>query len=145
VNGAHLACGKQFPGCLNEGAFPFGESRLVDIHLAHRAFVYAATLAILALLAVMLAAGIRSWLLAAAGGLLALQFTLGVLNVLLGKHGALVVAHLTTATLLGGTVLLVGMRFAWAREPVGSTAVAGTYGGAAPETLHQKVDRARAA
>ena len=47
IAGAHMACGEQFPGCLNQGVAPFGESRLSDIHLTHRVFVYAATLAIL--------------------------------------------------------------------------------------------------
>ena len=47
-NGAHLACGDVFPTCLNEGRLlPFGESRLTDIHLTHRALVYIATAAIL--------------------------------------------------------------------------------------------------
>jgi heme a synthase len=119
VHGAHLACGEQFPKCLDK-AFPFGESRLVDIHLTHRVLVYAATLAIVALLVLLLLQGVRSWLLGAAGGLLALQLLLGALNVWLGKHATLVVAHLTTATLLWSAVLLIGMRFAWAREPVRS-------------------------
>ena len=63
IAGAHMACGEQFPGCLNQGAFPFGESRLSDIHLTHRVFVYSATLAILLLLTVALLRGSRSRLL----------------------------------------------------------------------------------
>jgi heme A synthase len=116
VSGAHLACGEQFPGCLNQ-ALPFGESRLVDIHLTHRVLVYAATLAILVLLGVALWRGLRSRLLALAGVLLAAQLLLGVLNVLLGKHASLVVAHLTVATLLWSTILVIGMRFAWIGDP----------------------------
>ena len=38
-DGAHHACGKEFPTC-NGDFMPFGESRLVDIHLTHRAFMY---------------------------------------------------------------------------------------------------------
>ena len=71
IAGAHMACGEQFPGCLNQGVAPFGESRLSDIHLTHRMFVYGATLAILALLGVALYRGSRSRLLLLAGLLLA--------------------------------------------------------------------------
>ena len=38
-DGAHHACGKEFPTC-NGGFMPFGEARLVDIHLTHRFFMY---------------------------------------------------------------------------------------------------------
>lgn len=118
INGAHLACGEQFPGCLNQGALPFGESRLSDIHLTHRAFVYGASLAILALLGVALARGSRSRLLALAALLLIAQVLLGALNVWLGEHAVLIVAHLVTATLLWSTVALIGFRLAWAPQPV---------------------------
>ncbi|MGH2923578.1 MAG: COX15/CtaA family protein, partial [Solirubrobacterales bacterium] len=117
VAGAHVACGEQFPGCANQGVLPFGESRLVDIQLTHRVLVYAATLAILALLAVALGRGSRSRLLALAAALLVAQFTLGVLNVLLGEHGALIVAHLVVGTLLWGTIVLVAARLAWSTQP----------------------------
>jgi heme A synthase len=127
VNGAHSACGDQFPGCLNEGAFPFGISRLTDIHLTHRAFVYAASLAILALLIVAFRRGSRSRLLAVGGALLLLQLLLGALNVWLGEHATLIVAHLVTATLLWSTVVLIAFRLAWAPQPVGAEA-----GSAAP-------------
>ena len=121
VNGAHLACGDQFPGCLNQGPLPFGESRLSDIHLTHRAFVYGATLAILALLGVAFARGSRSRLLALAAALLACQLLLGALNVWLGEHATLIVAHLVTATLLWSTVLLIAFRLAWSPQPAGAT------------------------
>jgi cytochrome c oxidase assembly protein subunit 15 len=49
TTGAHHACGKEFPTC--NGAFmPFGKARLVDIHLAHRAFMYLASLLLIALI-----------------------------------------------------------------------------------------------
>ncbi|HEX2358448.1 MAG TPA: COX15/CtaA family protein [Solirubrobacterales bacterium] len=124
VNGAHLACGDQFPGCLNQGALPFGESRLSDIHLTHRAFVYAATIAILALLGVAFARGSRSRLLALAAALLACQLLLGALNVWLGEHATLIVAHLVTATLLWSTVLLIAYRLAWSPQPAGAAGAA---------------------
>ena len=42
-DGAHHACGKEFPTC-NGDFMPFGKARLVDIHLTHRAFMYLAAL-----------------------------------------------------------------------------------------------------
>jgi heme A synthase len=114
IAGAHLACGEQFPGCLNSGALPFGESRLTDIHLTHRVLVYGGTLAILALIAVAYRRGSRNWALAVAGFLLLCQLLLGALNVWLGEHATLIVAHLTVATLLWSTVLLIAYRLAWA-------------------------------
>ena len=116
VNGAHLACGEQFPRCLNS-VLPFGESRLVDIHLTHRVLVYGATAAILALVALAAIRGWRSRLLLIALALLAAQLLLGALNVWLGKNAALVVAHLTVATLLWSTVIVIGLRLAWATQP----------------------------
>ena len=113
IAGAHMACGEQFPGCLNQGVAPFGESRLSDIHLTHRMFVYAATLAILVLLGVALYRGARSRLLLIAGLLLATQILLGVLNVLLEEHAALILAHLIVATLLWSTVVLIAYTLAW--------------------------------
>ena len=52
-DGAHHACGKQFPTC-NGDFMPFGQSRLVDIHLTHRAFMYLASVLLIALIAVSL-------------------------------------------------------------------------------------------
>jgi heme A synthase len=130
INGAHLACGEQFPECLNRGVAPFGESRLSDIHLTHRMFVYAATLAVLVLLGVAFARGSRSRLLLVALLLLAAQFTLGVLNVLLGEHAWLIVAHLLTGTLLWSSVLLIAYRLAWA--PQASAASERLRAGTAP-------------
>jgi len=122
IAGAHVACGEQFPGCANQGVLPFGEGRLVDIQLTHRALVYSATIALLALIGLALARGSRSRLLAIAAALLLLQFTLGVLNVLLGEHAVLIVAHLVTGTLLWGTVVLIAIRLAWLPQPAGAVA-----------------------
>jgi heme A synthase len=116
--GAHLACGEEFPTC--RGKFlPFGENRATDIQLTHRALVYAATVAILLMIGVALRRGSRSRLLALAGGLLLLQVLLGGMNVWLGEHPTLVVAHLTTATLLWSSVLLVAyiLAFVPSRAP----------------------------
>jgi heme A synthase len=126
ANGAHLACGESFPTCLGGDRFlPFGESRLTDIHLTHRAFVYLATAAILALLGVALARGSRSRLLSAAALLLVVQLLLGALNVWLGEHASLVVAHLAVATLLWSSVLLIAFRLAWAPAPSAARSPAG--------------------
>jgi heme A synthase len=114
VNAAHLACGKEFPTCLDGRLLPFGESRFTDIHLTHRVLVYAAAAAIALLIGLALRRGSRSVLLAAAAALLLAQLLLGALNVWLGEHAALVVAHLTIATLLWGTVVVIVCRLAWA-------------------------------
>jgi heme A synthase len=118
IAGAHLACGEAFPTCLDDRVLPFGESRLTDIHLTHRALVYAATAAILLLLGIAYRRGSRSRLLALAALLLLGQLLLGALNVWLGEHAVLVVAHLTTATLLWGCLLLIACRLAWAPATV---------------------------
>ena len=52
--GAHTACGTgwstaQFPGCNGQGALSFGQSRLADIQLTHRLFMYLAAISVLAL------------------------------------------------------------------------------------------------
>src|SRR4029079_10590150 len=74
-DGAHHACGKQFPTCNGE-FMPFGKSQLVDIHLTHRAFMYLASILLIALIVVVLrrrpsAGVVRSAYLI--GGLLVLQ------------------------------------------------------------------------
>jgi heme A synthase len=111
ILGAHLACGEQFPTCLNK-FMPFSYGRLVDIQLTHRLFMYLTAIAVLAMTAVALRrrapdSDLRErfvpFLLAPA--LLLLQILLGAMNVWLGKHPALIVAHLTLATLLWATVV----------------------------------------
>ena len=123
-DGAHHACGKEFPTC-NGGFMPFGQSRLVDIHLTHRAFMYLATLLILALVALTLrrrpsAGAVRSakFLLA----LLAVQLVLGALNVWLDEYEGLIVAHLATGTLLWATS--VGLTLQLFRLPAGAPVAA---------------------
>jgi heme A synthase len=117
IAGAHLACGEMFPEC-GEGRFlPFGENRLTDIHLTHRVFVYAATIAIIVLLSAAFARGSRDRLLALAALLLLGQLLLGALNVWLGEHATLIVAHLTVATLLWGAVVSLGYRVALLPSP----------------------------
>src|SRR5215217_224045 len=80
VAGAHLACGEQFPECGDGRFLPFGNNRLTDIHLTHRALVYLATIAIVTMLGVAFARGSRDPWLAAAALLLVCQILLGALN-----------------------------------------------------------------
>jgi heme A synthase len=101
--GAHLACGTEFPTCLGE-AFPFGTGPMVDVHLTHRALMYLAAAAVLAMVAVAMRRGMRSRAFPLAAAILLLQILLGALNVWLGEHAVLVVAHLTVGTLLWITV-----------------------------------------
>jgi heme A synthase len=122
VNGAHMACGESFPTCLDGRVAPFGESRFSDIHLTHRFLVYGATVAILLLIGVALARGSRSRLLALAALLLLAQLTLGALNVWLGEHAALILAHLLVGTLLWSAVLMIAFRLAWSPAPAAARA-----------------------
>lgn len=99
-DGAHHACGREFPTC-NDGFLPFGSSRLVDIHLTHRVFVYLTVIAVLALVVITLRRRIgldrTAWALA---GILGVQFVVGALNVWLEEYEALILAHLTLGALL---------------------------------------------
>jgi heme A synthase len=113
IAGAHMACGHMFPECGSGKFLPFGNNRLTDIHLTHRALVYLATIAIVVLLGVAFARGSRDRLLALGALLLLCQLLLGALNVWLGEHAPLIVAHLATATLLWATVVSIAYRLAW--------------------------------
>ncbi len=122
-DGAHHACGKEFPSCNGE-FLPFGEARLVDIHLTHRVLLYIATLLTLALCAIVLArrreergAARFAWL---ALAVLGVQLVLGALNVWLDEYEALIVAHLAVGTVLWGT--LVALTFALYRVPAAQAA-----------------------
>ena len=118
IAGAHLACGNQFPTCGDGRFLPFGNNRLTDIHLTHRVFVYAATIAIVVLLSLAFARGSRDHLLVLAALLLLGQLLLGGLNVWLGEHATLIVAHLAVATLLWASVISIAYRVAWLPSPV---------------------------
>jgi heme A synthase len=132
VNGAHLACGEQFPGCLGHAnPLPFGEyGHLVNIQLTHRALVYATSLTILALLGLALYRRVWSRELSALGVLLVVQILLGALNVWLGKHPGLIVAHLTTGTLLWAAAVSTALRL----SPATQTAPRPAAGEPEPET-----------
>jgi heme A synthase len=113
----HTACGEDFPGCSGE-FMPFGRSRELDIHLTHRAFMYLASVLVLALFIVAVRRR-RSMGGSGDGGLvratgitaavLIVQVLLGALNVWLGEHAGLVVVHLAVATLLWASLVYVAM------------------------------------
>ncbi|MGH2715159.1 MAG: COX15/CtaA family protein [Thermoleophilaceae bacterium] len=114
-DGAHHACGKEFPTC-NGDFMPFGEARLVDIHLAHRAFMYLASILVIAVVVAALRnrVGVRyAWALA---GLLAVQILVGALNVWLEEYELLILLHLALGTLLWATSLGMTLQLAPARE-----------------------------
>jgi heme A synthase len=113
--GAHHACGKQFPTCNGE-FMPFGKAELVDIHLTHRAFMYLASLLVISLVVVAIRRGAltrHAWALA---GLLALQVLVGALNVWLDEYELLILLHLALGTLLWATTLGMTLQLAPARE-----------------------------
>jgi heme A synthase len=106
-DGAHHACGKEFPTC-NGDFMPFGEARLVDIHLTHRAFMYLTTLLATALVVMALrrrpsAGVVRSA--QAVGAVLLAQLLVGALNVWLDEYESLIVLHLALGTLLWAATL----------------------------------------
>ncbi|MFL5886588.1 MAG: COX15/CtaA family protein [Thermoleophilaceae bacterium] len=119
-DGAHHACGTQFPGC-NGSFMPYGSSRLVDIHLVHRTFMYLTVIALLALVVVVvrshpprpvarLAYGIV--------GVLVLQVLVGALNVwIANEYETLILLHLTLGTLLWGVVTGLTLQFVRVPEP----------------------------
>ena len=126
-DGAHHACGKEFPSC-NGDFLPFGEARLVDIHLTHRVFMYLATILVLTLIVlaerrrpspgVVLSARIT-------GALLICQILLGAINVWLDEYEALIVAHLAVGTLLWTALIGLTLQLyrigAPARSPAGAS------------------------
>jgi heme A synthase len=114
-DGAHHACGKEFPTC-NGDFMPFGDARLVDIHLTHRFFMYIASALVIALVVVSLRRRVSvryAWALA---GLLAVQVLVGALNVWLDEYELLILLHLALGTLLWATSLGMTLELSPARE-----------------------------
>ena len=114
-DGAHHACGKEFPSC-NGGFMPFGESQLVDIHLTHRFFMYIASALVIALVVVALRRRVAvryAWALA---GLLAVQVLVGALNVWLDEYELLILLHLALGTLLWSVSLGMTLQLSPARQ-----------------------------
>jgi heme A synthase len=114
-DGAHHACGKEFPTC-NGGFMPFGQSRLVDIHLTHRAFMYLASALVITLIVLALRRRVAVRYAWALGALLVAQILVGALNVWLDEYEALIVLHLALGTLLWATTLGIALELSPARE-----------------------------
>ena len=114
-DGAHHACGKEFPSC-NGDFMPFGQSRLVDIHLTHRAFMYLASVLLIALIVVSLRRRVAVPYALTLTGLLVTQILVGALNVWLDEYEWLIVLHLALGTLLWATTLGLTLQLSPARE-----------------------------
>jgi heme A synthase len=120
---AHVACGTgysadTFPGC--NGQFPgFGQSRLADIQLVHRALMVLTAIAVLAMAALALVRRATSRAFALAALLLVAQIALGIVNVWAGKHAGLILGHLALGTILWGTVVYAGATLRPASAPAG--------------------------
>ena len=108
--GAHSACGTgwsadQFPGCNGQSPLSFGQSRLADIQLVHRAFMYLAAISVLAMAALALRRRAPSRAFWIAPLVLVAQIALGAINVWAGKHAGLIIGHLALGTTLWATVV----------------------------------------
>jgi heme A synthase len=114
-DGAHHACGKEFPTCNGE-FMPFGKAELVDIHLTHRAFMYLASLLVIALVATAIRRGVLTRYAWALAGLLVVQVLVGALNVWLEEYELMILLHLALGTLLWATTLGMTLQLAPARE-----------------------------
>ena len=118
-DGAHHACGKEFPTC-NGDFMPFGDARLVDIHLTHRFFMYVTSILVIALVAIALrrrpSPGVVRWA-HVMGGLLVVQILVGALNVWLDEYEALIVAHLALGTLLWSAAIGLTLQLYRLPEP----------------------------
>jgi heme A synthase len=113
--GAHHACGREFPTCNGE-FMPFGRAELVDIHLTHRAFMYLASILVVALAITALRRRLAvpyAWALL---GLLAVQILVGALNVWLEEYELMILLHLALGTLLWATSLAMTLQLSPARE-----------------------------
>ena len=112
--GAHHACGKQFPTCNGE-FMPFGRAQLVDIHLTHRAFMYLASILVIALAVVALRRRVAVRYAWALLGLLFVQVLVGALNVWLDEYELLILLHLALGTLLWSASLAITLQLPPAR------------------------------
>jgi heme A synthase len=122
-DGAHHACGREFPSC-NGSFLPFGDARLVDIHLTHRVFMYITTALVIWLAVAALRrkppAGVRHTAFALLG-LLVVQILVGALNVWLEEYEALIILHLALGTLLWATATAMTLQLYPVPAPEPST------------------------
>jgi heme A synthase len=115
-DGAHHACGTQFPAC-NGDFMPFGQSRLVDIHLTHRAFMYLASILVITLIVMSLRRRVAVRYAYGLAALLCAQILVGALNVWISnEYEWLIVLHLALGTLLWATTLSFALQLSPARE-----------------------------
>jgi heme A synthase len=124
IAGAHTACGtgwntNQFPGCNGQGFLSFGQSRLADIQLTHRLFMYLTAIAVIAMAAVALRRRVPSRAFWIAPLILVGQIALGAINVWAGKHAGLILGHLALGTTLWATVVYATATLMPASVPVG--------------------------
>jgi heme A synthase len=101
-DGAHHACGREFPTC-NGSFLPFGDARLVDIHLTHRVFMYITTVLVVWLAVAALRRRPSEDIVRTAWAMLAVlavQILVGALNVWLEEYEALIILHLGLGTML---------------------------------------------
>jgi heme A synthase len=137
VVGAHTACGTgwstaQFPGCNGQGFLSFGQTRLADIQLTHRLFIYLTTISVLAFAALGLWRRVPSkafWLMPL---ILVGQVALGAINVWAGKHAGLIVGHLALGTTLWMTVVYATAKLMPAPSPAPERLAGPQATGAAP-------------
>jgi len=120
---AHVACGTgwsadNFPGCNGRGFLSFGQSRLADIQLTHRLFMYLTAIAVLVMAFVAMRRSAPSRAFPLAAGLLVLQIALGIINVYAGKHAGLIVGHLMLGTVLWSVVVWAGASLLPSDSPV---------------------------
>jgi heme A synthase len=122
-DGAHHACGKEFPTCNGE-FMPFGKAELVDIHLTHRAFMYLASILVIALVVMALRRRVAVRAARALAVVLAAQMLVGALNVWLDEYELLILLHLTLGTLLWAASLGMTLQLAPAGKRAPRTAEA---------------------
>jgi len=118
---AHVACGtgfsaESFPGC-NGQFLGLGQSRLADIQLTHRIFMYLAAIAVIAMVALAARQRVSSRAYATAGALLVAQVALGAINVWAGKHAGLILGHLALGTLVWSSIVYAGATLLPASAP----------------------------
>jgi heme A synthase len=135
VVGAHTACGtgwnaNQFPGCNGQGWLSFGQSRLADIQLTHRLFMYLTAISVIALAALALRRRAPSRAFWIAPLILVGQIALGAINVWAGKHAGLILGHLALGTTLWATVVYATATLFPASAPAGEVVRRPTTAGA---------------
>ena len=103
IAGAHLACGHQFPTCGDGKFLPFGNNRLTDIHLTHRASSCTQRRSRSSSCYPSPSRAARATACFCSPRCSCSPRSCSGMNVWLGEHAALIVGHLTVATAaLGG-------------------------------------------